>query len=556
MRLLSLLLLIPFLAAAPAGAEAPGLPAVGERRLANGVRVLTVERPGSGALHVRLLLRGGRADTGTLPPVAAELLARTLLGPALPEDLGNGAALDPLLKREEAAWEARRLEGLRRIRGGGSGDAEGVAELVRQARAALDARLASGPDAFDALGASRRSCTAEADYLEEALDLPAERFEAWCGLAAERLRILQLGRFPAERDRLLAELGGEASQARAALSVLLGTAFPTHPYGAEASLSKAAIQALTWSELRAYARWAVSPERLVLVLVGDVARAHALPALERSFGSLPAAPEGAGRREATGPMLPEASGARRLQACMTGSARLYMAWLVPPLAHPDGPQLQVLAAMLGGNREARLPRRLLAEGGPARDLKLRLHVPGGRDVGLLALEALPAQGRGLAELEQAALGEMLRPQTQPFGQEEIRRAQRLVEQELLRAQEDAGSLAHLLGAATCEGGDWRLPFRLLGLGRDVTPEELQGAARRHLASQQLVVALLEPDPLLTPQDAQEGRLVKALEALLAPRLPDRARLEAVVREAVRQLRMLGVAEREATLRLLEAQVKP
>ena len=62
--------------------------------------------------------------------------------------------------------------------------------------------------------------------------------------------------------------------------------------------------------------------------------------------------------------------------------------------------------------------------------------------------------------------------------------------------------------------------------------------------------LLEPDPLLTPQDAQEGRLVKALEALLAPRLPDRARLEAVVREAVRQLRMLGVAEREATLRLL------
>ena len=322
-------------------------------------------------------------------------------------------------------------------------------------------------------------------------------------MAAERLRILQLGRFPAERDRLLAELGGEASQARAALSVLLGTAFPTHPYGAQASLPQAAIQALTWSELRAYARWAVSPERLVLVLVGDVARAHALPALERSFGSLPAAPEGAGRREATGPMLPEASGARRLQACMTGSARLYMAWLVPPLAHPDGPQLQVLAALLGGNREARLPRRLLAEGGPARDLKLRLHVPGGRDVGLLALEVLPAQGRGLAELEQAALGEMLRLQAQPFGQ-----------------------------------------------------EELQGAARRHLASQQLVVALLEPDPLLTPQDAQEGRLVKALEALLAPRLPDRARLEAVVREAVRQLRMLGVAEREATLRLLETQVKP
>ena len=32
--------------------------------------------------------------------------------------------------------------------------------------------------------------------------------------------------------------------------------------------------------------------------------------------------------------------------------------------------------------------------------------------------------------------------------------------------------------------------------------------------------------------------------------------EAVVREAVRQLRMLGVAEREATLRLLETQVKP
>jgi len=123
----------------------------------------------------------------------------------------------------------------------------------------------------------------------------------------------------------------------------------------------------------------------------------------------------------------------------------------------------------------------------------------------------------------------------------------------MMAQEDAGSLAAMLGRAVAQSGDWRQAFRAPGLGRDLTPEEMQAVVRRYLVSGQEIRALLEADPLLAPQDPLEERLGKVLLEILQRKLEDPAQVEAVVRETLRQLRMLSVPERAQTLKLLEAQ---
>ena len=212
--------------------------------------------------------------------------------------------------------------------------------------------------------------------------------------------------------------------------------------------------------------------------------------------------------------------------------------------------------MLGGGATSRLPKRLSGDRTLAEALSVQLNVPGGRDASLLVIEAKPAERHGLAEVEQAIQGELIRLQRGAFLEGEIRRAQRQVEVTQLMAQEDAGHLAQVMGTAICQGGDWRLAFRALQFKRDYTQQEIQGIAQKYLISSRSTVVLLEPDPILMPQDRLEGQMAGLLTRILSAKLEDPAQVETVVRESLRQLRMLPLQEREQTLKLLESQVKP
>ena len=80
-------------------------------------------------------------------------------------------------------------------------------------------------------------------------------------------------------------------------------------------------------------------------------------------------------------------------------------------------------------------------------------------------------------------------------------------------------------------------------------------ARTYLVASRATIAQLGPDPLLLPMDRTESRLLQVLTALLQRKLGSPAQSQIVLREALRQLRMLSAGEREQTLKLLEAQVK-
>lgn len=554
MRLSLCSVLVPFLAVTALAQ----VPEVQERRFANGFQVLCVERPGAASFHARLVVRGGRADTGSLPAAAAELLARTLFRRILPEEVAGENGFAALLKQEEGVFETLRLERIRWARQkGGEGTPEelGLAQLhgkhLAELREKIEASAARDP--LDALGATRREVSTEADEIAFSLDLPVRSFEPWCRLEQRHLQRMALFQFPLERERLVQEVGKGKHKGEEALSLLLGTALSGHPYARACDLQKGSLEGLAWPELRAFARSLISPERMTLVLVGDLGMEAMLPVLEASFGALPAGPEVLGRREDRGIELAEAPGYRRLQASTVGDPLLFVAWRIPPANHPDELALRILAQALGGVKGSRLVRRIQEERGIARSLTIRIGVPGGRDPSLFIIEAKPAEGHGLAELEEAIHGEILRLQRELFPEEDLRMAQRQLETESLMVQEDAASLAKLLGRSVAQTGDWRHAFRVRNLGRNLAQEEIQSVARRYLVPGQEVTALLEADPLLAPRDSLEDKLGKVLTLLVQRKLEDPAQIEAVVRETLRQLRMLSSAEREQTLRLLESQ---
>lgn len=569
MRRLPATLALAALIGAAAPAQAVRMPQVFERTLGNGAKVMVVERPGSGAVHARLFLKGGRANTGGLPPAAADLLARTLFRKALPEAME--ANLEPVLDKEGGAFEALRLDRLAQARqplGGqilGSPESSSLKAMEEEALGAMARQVAPWEtwDVLDALGATGRVLGVSADYLATGMDLPAGALPAWCRIQAGVLRTLPMGRFPLERQRLVQEIEAGNPPGPASLSVVLAMALSGRPYAMAAEFHPSQVEALAWKDLKAYARWAAAPENLCLALVGDVRAQDLMPELERTFGALPRVPgvaarwEGAPVFQAGDPVSSmESPGGRRLLASTTGDSRIFFSWRVPPANHPDGSALRALAQILGGAPSARLEQKLMGTRPLVRRVAVRTGVPGRRDVNLLVIEAEPEEGHSLDEVEQAIQDEVLRLQREPLADLEVRQAQVQLEAAEVRAQEDAGTLAEVLGAAQCQGGDWRLGFRALEADGRLKAAEIQRVARTYLVPSRAVIAQLGPDPLLLPMDRTESRLLQVLTALLQRKLGNSAQAQTVLREALRQLRMLSPQEREQTLKLLESQVQP
>ena len=486
---------------------------------------------------------------------------RCLFKPPIEGALPNAPELETLLRREEGAFEALRLAGIRQARQPASDLSEEKQSLELLHRQALDrirglADSTPRLDPLESLGAVRPEIRVEADQIAFGLDLPKESFAPYCRTYAERLKTLLLARYPLEREALLLGRNEAASEDDRALDVLLSSALSGHPYAQVCDFRQDRVEALAWSDLRAYARWAAAPERLILVVVGDLGMAEVSTAVEPTFGALSPGASGWGHRDDLPVELPEGSGLRRIQASFPGEKRLLLGWRVPPLTHPDHPALQVLVQMLGGGATSRLSKRFSGEPAQVESLSVRLNVPGGRDANLLVIEAQPIERRGLAELEQIILGELIRLQRGAFQEGEIRRAQRQVEVDQLLVQEDAAALAQVMGTALCQGGDWNLAFRALEYKQDYTQQAIQSIALKYLVPSRSTSVSLDSDPILMPLDAIEGRMAEALTRILSAKLEDPGQVEAVVRDALRQLRMLPQKEREQTLTLLEAQVKP
>ncbi|MCE1229508.1 MAG: insulinase family protein, partial [Firmicutes bacterium] len=391
----------------------------------------------------------------------------------------------------------------------------------------------------EALGAVRRQRQVGIDDLGFSLELPSTSLAAWCRLRRSQIERMALDGFQRERELWRADRYEPWSYER---SILLGLAYPGHPW--VQALSER-VENISVERLRAWGRSLLAPDRLLLVLVGDLDEAQTWATLQATFGALPAGSTVDPGREWRSPQDP---GTRRLQIASEGESRLLMAWRVPAASHADWMALQALTCLL----QERLPSRVRDERKVARMLEVRLGIPESRGASLLQVEAIPAEGRGLAEVEEALRSEVLKLQAEPFTETDVVRAQRQLEAERSSLWNDAATLAKTLASAVILHGDWRKAY---GEGHPALHSSaLQIAIQQYLALSRSLTVLMEPDPLLAPRDALEARLGRTLTRMVKRTIDDPAQAERVVRETLRQLRMLSPAERQRTLQMLEAQV--
>ncbi|HJW72480.1 MAG TPA: insulinase family protein [Geothrix sp.] len=530
--------------------QTPNPGEVQERRLANGMRLLWVERRDLDAFHATLVLRGGRAEEPPALTGATDLLARSLFGPAWPEDLATGKAsqeFDSMLKQEEGLMEALRLARLRALPDVES-TVSGLEASLQSVRGQLRTRLSTAPltDLYAAAGGWQRAEGTE-DALMVHTELPLGAFDLWCQTEHQRLSLLRISRFYETKAAFLKEVRAKGAQA---LDLILGAALPGHPYGRNFRDHLPAIEAMRASELRTYTRRTLNPEHMALIVVSSLSLDRSLPALEAAFGSLPMPPE---NEETLLAEIPSDLGDRRVQVNLGEAPSLLAAWRIPPRSHQDHLALRMAAQILDGGHTSRIQARLVGGKALAKSATLLMDLPGARLPGLLLAELVPAEGHSLEEVEAALHSEILRLQQEPIAPEEWTRALAQLEVDHLRILDEPAALARALGHAWVETGDWhRLDLEMQRL-RTLQPEAVQAAVRTWLTASHRTTALLRP-ALLENSNPLDLRTNRVLQALAALRVEDPAQREHLVTEGARQLRMLSLPERLRTLELLEAQL--
>lgn len=360
-----------------------------------------------------------------------------------------------------------------------------------------------GPGEFSRIIAAeggRENAFTGRDYTAYFQTLERSRLEVAFRLEADRMRHLKLNEdeFQKERQVVMEErrLRTEDRPENLTYERFMHAAFGTHPYGQPIIGWRKDLEALTLADLKQwYRRW-YAPDNATLVVVGDVEPRVVFDLARKHYG--PLAPSRV--RPPARPAPPALAGPRRITVARPARVPyLIMGYLVPSAAAPSGPAwepwaLEVLGNLLAADESARLPKALV------RGAELAARVAVGYDWGarlttLFMIDANPAPGHDLDELERAIIGQLDMLKAQPVPERELQRVKkRLIAQDVFE-RDSVFYQAMKIGQLVTVGLPVELVEGSLERIRAVTAQQVQAVARKYLVAERLTVARLTPLPL-------------------------------------------------------------
>jgi len=402
------------------------------RVLTNGARVVVQEMPTSEIVALQLWVRAGSRDEA-------------------PSELGLAHYLEHMLFKGTSTRSRGFVE--REVEGAGGRINAGTARDFTYYHAVVPPRRAL--DTIELLA----DVAVNATLAEPALELE------------KKVLLEEMQRLDDSPHRRLLRLVGER-------------VFDGHPYGRPVLGTPELVAGLSREALVSFYRRHYVPESFALVVVGPVRPADVLGAAERTFGRMPRGDISRFPAAPRGEIEPA-----RVEATQPGSqAHLALGWLAPRLDSAEAPAVELLAAILGRSRSARLVRSLREKEALVTSISstyAALEV-GGR----LAVTA-QLEPDNLGRAEGRIVEEIRRLQTGGVSNEELRRAATAAEAQRAFSLETAEGRAFIYGRAETT---WRLADELAHIDRirSVTAEQVRSAARRYLDPERYVRVALVP----------------------------------------------------------------
>jgi zinc protease len=324
------------------------------------------------------------------------------------------------------------------------------------------------------------------DYTFYYLLLPATRTVPGIALIADMVlnSAFDPTELTRERDVVFEEVRLNEDNPRSSLGrQLYSLLYQGHPYGRPVLGDAGDLRGATQATLRGYYKRHYVPENMALVVVGPVDPAEVRAAAVGAFGAIPRA--GYTRQAVPAPAPLDGVRARSVER-PERQTQLGLAWLAPPVGHPDMAAVDVLSHILGGSRSSRLNQALREKA------RLVSGINGWygalQGAGAVGVTAQLETGDHEA-VERGILAEIRRIQADGVTPEELARSITASEAQREFSRETVEGLALAYGRAEIT---WSLDAERTYLDRvrAVTGAQVQEAARRYLTDSYARLALV------------------------------------------------------------------
>lgn len=280
---------------------------------------------------------------------------------------------------------------------------------------------------------------------------------------------------------------------------LLATAYEAHPYHHPVIGWMGDLKNMTVDDVRHWYQSWYAPDNATLVVVGDVEPDKVFKLATEYFGPIHAHDLPVRKALTEPPQLGEKQVNVKAPAKLPEVA---MAWKAPRLVDPvkdvDPYALEVLSGILDGNDSARLTRSLVKEQQVALSVGTD-YDPVSRGPGTFVIDATPAEGKSVAEVEAAVRAVIKRIQDLGVDDKELARVKSQVVAGHVYQQDSLFYQAMLIGEWVTAGHRWQDLDRHLAGIKAVTAAQVQEVAKKYFVDDHLTIGTLDPQPLSEKQ---------------------------------------------------------
>jgi zinc protease len=322
--------------------------------------------------------------------------------------------------------------------------------------------------------------------------MPANQLDAALFLEADRMRSLAIvkenldnQRNAVQEERRLRVDNQPYGLADEAIEEL---AFDNFAYRHSVIGSMQDLNAASVEDVAAFFTIYYAPNNAIIAIVGDVSTASALDRARRYFESIPS--------QAPPPPVdvsqPPQDRERRLQVddSLARLPRLDIGYRVPSSLSPDDDAVDVLGEILASGRSARLYEHLVR--GKQLAVSVRAFAPSSRGPRLFGIEATPAPGASLDQLEQAIYSEIEGVKAGPIADTEIEKARNAAQRQFVRNLDTSLARARNLAEYALFFGDpGRINTRWDRLAR-LSAADVQRVAKQYLTADNRTVVITHP----------------------------------------------------------------
>jgi zinc protease len=302
---------------------------------------------------------------------------------------------------------------------------------------------------------------------------------------------------------------GEDNPARVATQTLFATAFAKHPYRRPVIGYTKTVKSFTRDRLLDFFRHHYVASNVTLVVVGDFDSNKAKQKIAAAFADAPNGP----RAKRAGVSEPPQKAVRvKVISGEVREAHLSVAFHIPGIHHEDTGALDVASIILGQGDSSRLTVSVKRQRQLVTDAYAYSYTP--RDPGLMVAGATLPPNRIEVALD-ALSEEVFRFRYDPITQEELKKAQAIIESDAVYQKETVQGQARKLGFFETVAGGLDYEDEYNRQVRVATPETVRDTARRYLSVENATITLLVPKEMAGEVGALEKRLGDRLKKSLA-----------------------------------------